>query len=191
MSTRRRALMLRWDGLVASARSTDRALERRSHPWRVNAVLLGAGLIGLWLADQVASSASDRSAWWVLLLVAVIAGSAISALGVALFLIIVESQSRAYRVFCSKHAIASTIFSVMLGVALAVPAFRRDPFHHVLSTGRITGVTIVDFVWVLGVAACVIGAIAGAFGTVDAIREERRWGVSPGIRHPWSGPSRP
>ena len=180
----RRALMLRWDRLVASARPTDRTLEPRSHPWRLNAALLGVGLSGLWLADQVASSARDQSAWWVILLVVGVAGFALSALGVALYLIITESQSRAYRVFCSRHALASTVFSVVLGLVLAVPAIRRDPFHHVLSTGLITGATIVDFVFVLGVAACVIGAIAGVFGSVDAIREERSWGDSLGISHP-------
>lgn len=183
VSTLRTAVKRRWERMIAVSRSADQLPEPR-RPWRLYATLLGGGLSGLWLADRVASSASDQSAWWVLVLVAVIGSVAVSAICVSLFLIVTESQSHANRVFCSRSTFGATVFTLVMGSLLTIAALRRNPFHHILATGRITGGTIVDFGLVLGVAAFVIGAIAGAFGTVDAIREERRWGEALGITHP-------
>ena len=156
----------------------------------INATLAGCGLVGFILADYVAT-ATHPSGFGSTFLVGVVVGASTAAIGLGLLFQVSRAQSHAYHVFCSRHALAAMLVSVALGAALVVPTVRRDLFQDLLSTGHIRGATLVDVGLTFAVAACLIGAIAAAVGTVEAIREERSWGVPLGIIRPASRRLRP
>ena len=163
---------------------------RRQPVALISAALLGCGVVGFALADYVAA-ATDPSVFGSTLLVGAVVGASTAAIGLGLLFLVSRAQSHAHHVFCSRHTLASMLISVALGTALLVPTVRRDLFQDLLSTGHIHGATLVDLGLTFAVAACLIGAIAAAVGTIDAIREERSWGVPRGIIHPPSRHLRP
>jgi hypothetical protein len=159
---------------ISPGRFDVRWLEPRTTRWRQFA-LLAVGLVGLWLAHDIARWPPDSSAPRVRLWVAVVVVVSLLAVARATngFLNSVE-HGRA-RVFRWPHLLAAGLAEVAIAVFLTARLLARGPFSLPLSRGKIAGEDIADLGQVIAVALCLVGAIAAFVAAGDAFHDERRW----------------
>lgn len=143
--------------------------------------ILGASLVGLWLAQGIATWSNDPSAPAAKLATSAVVIMSLAVMGLAISRLVTLTQSRWRHVFSSRHVLACASFLTGITAALAVSFMLLDPFHELVASGHITATDIADAGWMFAVIVCGVGAGTAFLTAWDASREERRWGDSLGI----------
>lgn len=155
-----------------SAGSTSR-LSGKHYFW-LQLALVGAGLVGLWLAHQISRFGVDSSSSNVVLGTALVVGVSLACLGRAAQVIVTSAFSDSYRVFRSRHLLACSLVLFAAAVLAAASAV-GEPFARVLSHGRITAEEVADVGAMAAVAICMVSAVVTSVGAWDAFQDERYW----------------
>jgi len=143
-------------------------------------VVFGAGLTGLWIANELAAWSSSSSTPDIAIWTGSLVAASLATLLFAMSSLLSSSQSRLRHVFCGRRILIFAGALSIIGVALAGSIIRRNVLGQFLSHGGIGATEIVDAGLILAAVACLTGAGIAFFGAADAYREERSWHLSFG-----------
>lgn len=145
-------------------------------------VMLGAALVGLWLAQWVATSSDDPFDSGVKLATSAVVVVSLVLMGVSVPRLVTLTKSRWRNVFPGRHVLRCAIALAVITAALAVSFFvLLAPFQNLVARGHIAATDIADAGWVFAVIVCGVGAGSALVTAWDTSHEERHWGDWMGI----------
>lgn len=141
--------------------------------FRLQLLMLGAGLGVLWLAHAIAAADTnptrpDIGNSALVVLAAAMIGRASQVLAYSAF-------SESYRVFRARHLLGCSILLVATATVAVAPLLLHEPFARFFAYGRITGGEIADLGSIAGLMVCLVAAAVTAIGAWDARHDERHW----------------
>lgn len=149
-------------------------LEPRSTRWRQFA-LLGVGVIGLWVAHDIARRPRDQSTMPVLLSTGGATAVALAMVFAATAGFMNSVEHARTRVFRSRHLLVWGLTDVVVAVVLGGLLVIRGPFDTLLSHGKITGPDLADLGYLVAAGLCLVGAFNALLAALDSFDAERRW----------------
>ena len=122
--------------------------DARPTPCWPRVAMLSAPLVGLWLAQVIATSSDDPSGSGVKLATSAVVMISLAIMGYAIARLVTLAQSRWHHVFSSQRVLACSILLTLITAALAVSFFiLLDPFHRLAASGHIAATDIADAGW--------------------------------------------
>jgi hypothetical protein len=99
----------------------------------------------------------------------------VTALVVSIWRMVTSAGSHLCHVFCSTYLFRCGLVLSAVALSLAVSCLSDEPFHQLLSTGRISPLAVVEASSAVAVAACLAAASVAFINAWDELQNERQW----------------